>query len=246
MFRNIFGNIPDVTKNLLILNVLFFLAKYVFEAQGINMSQLLGLHYPSSEFFEPFQVVTHFFMHGDVFHILFNMVGLVVFGSHLERTWGKQRFLIFYFVTAIGAMLLHTLVQGIEIYQLVGDWYPNLHFFDTAKGLDVVQVIGKNTYQSEEIFDAANIVYKPTVGASGAVYGLLMAFALLFPNTQFMLLFPPIPIKAKWLALILGGFALYQGFMDSTGSIAHFAHLGGMLFGFILIQIWKRDNKNFY
>ncbi len=239
MFRNIFGNIPDVTKNLLILNVLFFLATYVFGEQGINMFRMLSMHYPSSDFFQPYQIITHFFMHADLMHILFNMVGLVVFGSRLEHFWGKKRFFIFYFVTAIGALLLHTTVQGIELYKYTGEFFP------TMDSVNEMFEDGKISHYSGQT--AYDILSTNTLGASGAIYGLLMAFALLFPNTEFMLLFPPIPLKAKWLALIFGGMALYNGFLQSNGdSIAHFAHLGGMLFGFILIQIWKRDKSNFY
>ncbi|MDC3252889.1 rhomboid family intramembrane serine protease [Crocinitomicaceae bacterium] len=238
MFRNLLSNIPDVTKNLLILNLLFFLATIVMQNQGIVLQQELGMHYPSSNLFEPYQLITHFFMHGDLFHLLFNMIGLIVFGSQLERTWGKKRFFVFYFVTAIGAVVLHTIVQGIEIHQLTGEWFPDI----INKRLPI------NKQELIEKWRSAYGIYATsTVGASGAVYGLLMAFALLFPNTQFMLLFPPIPIKAKWLALGLGVIAIYQGFQSNQGdSIAHFAHIGGMLFGFVMIQIWKRDTRNFY
>jgi membrane associated rhomboid family serine protease len=239
---------PDVTKNLLILNVLFFLVKYVLESQGVNASQLLGMHYPASELFEPYQVVTHFFMHGNLFHILFNMIGLVVIGSHLERVWGKKRFFIFYFVTALGAMLLHIIVQGVEIYQITGELFPEIYFGTNDYGNVYAFQYAQDgsTLVAEWMQQAGSIMYIPVVGASGAIYGLLMAFALLFPNTEFMLLFPPIPIKAKWLALILGGIALYSGFERSGDSVAHFAHLGGMLFGFIMIKIWQRNKNTFY
>lgn len=248
MFRQIFGNIPDVTKNLLILNVLFFLVKAVLESQGLNASHLLGMHYPASESFEPYQIVTHFFMHGDLFHILFNMIGLVVFGSHLERTWGKKRFFIFYFVTAFGAMLLHTIAQGIEIYNLMGEVFPTIYYeYEGSSYIPYVLNGNGDMYNNAEIFKAGVKMNTPIVGASGAVYGLLMAFALLFPNTEFMLLFPPIPIRAKWLALILGGIAIYNGVLQSDeGGVAHLAHLGGMIFGFIMIKIWQRNKNTFY
>lgn len=249
MLRNIFANIPDVTKNLLILNALFFLATIVMANQGVHLGQLLGMHYPASPYFEPYQIITHFFMHGDFGHILFNMIGLVVFGSHLERVWGKKRFFIFYFVTAIGAAVLHTVVQGIEIHNLTGQWFPtDLEMFIEGDSFYAGYPNGNGGHHvTMETVQAGLIMYIPTVGASGAIYGLLMAFALLFPNTQFMLLFPPIPIKAKWLALILGGFALYSGFERTEGdSVAHFAHLGGMLFAFILIKLWQRNKTNFY
>ncbi|PWL24730.1 MAG: rhomboid family intramembrane serine protease [Fluviicola sp. XM-24bin1] len=239
MFRQIFGNMPDVVKNLLILNVLFFLATAVLQGQGINLQVYLSMFFPTSIFFEPYQIITHFFMHADLFHILFNMVGLVVFGSHLERTWGKKRFFTYYIITALGAMVLHTGWEAFEIYQYTGRWFPTLD--------QLVPLVESGAISIEGFEQSIKIVNSPTLGASGAVYGLLMAFALLFPNTQFMLLFPPIPIKAKWLALILGGIAVYSGFIQSDGgSIAHVAHLGGMVFGFIMIKIWQRDKTKFY
>ncbi|XOV68097.1 MAG: rhomboid family intramembrane serine protease [Fluviicola sp.] len=248
MFRQIFGNIPDVTKNLLILNVLFFLVKYVLEGQGIDAGKLLGMHYPSSMFFEPYQIVTHFFMHGDLFHILFNMIGLVVLGSHLERVWGKKRFFIFYLVTALGAMVLHLGVHAWELYEATGQFFPTFHYEYINDSIYAAQYNANGDVIIQDWMQKpGGILYTSTVGASGAIYGLLMAFALLFPNTEFMLLFPPIPIKAKWLALILGAFALYSGYQREAGdSIAHFAHLGGMLFGFIMIKIWQRDKNTFY
>lgn len=248
MFGNLFANIPDVTKNLLILNVVFFIAKAILASQGIDLGQSLGMHYPASQYFEPYQIVTHIFMHGDFFHLLFNMIGLIVFGSHLERVWGKKRFFTFYFVTAFGAVLLHTFVQGIELYNYIGDWFPSMDVYVEGDSI-FYQLLSdpQKDFTRYDLSNAAGIMYTNTVGASGAIYGLLMAFALLFPNTQFMLLFPPIPIKAKWLAIILGAFAIFSGFERSPGdSVAHFAHLGGMLFGFIMIKIWQNNKSNFY
>ncbi|MBI3134997.1 MAG: rhomboid family intramembrane serine protease [Bacteroidetes bacterium] len=227
-----FSNMPNVVKNLLIINLLFFLATIVMERNGVFLISELGLFYPDSPNFKPYQLVTHFFMHGGIAHIFFNMFSLVMLGSHLERLWGPKRFLLFYFITALGAAFLHMLVQGIELYQLSGSFFP---------------LKNEVSVQSIDAFRIMMIDSIPTVGASGAIYGLIMAFALLFPNTEFMLLFPPIPIKAKWLALLLGLYALYSGYQNAQGdSVAHFAHLGGMLFGFILIKIWQRDKTRFY
>lgn len=232
MFRNMFGNLTPVVKNLLIINALFFLASIVLQRQEISLIQELGLYYPDSPMFRPYQLVTHFFMHGDLFHIFFNMFALAVFGANLERIWGPKRFLAFYFITAIGAALLHMGVQGYEIYQLVNTPFPGYEFGDMLMPNEIA---------------AFTKMMIPTVGASGAVYGIIAGFAMLFPNTQLMLLFPPIPIKAKWLALGLAGFAVYKGYVDNPGdSVAHFAHLGGMLFGFILVKIWQRDKSQFY
>ena len=232
MFGAMFQNMPNVVKNLLIINVLFALATFVLERQGVNLIAELGLFYPDSPFFRPYQLVTHFFMHGGLMHIFFNMFALVMLGSHLERVWGPKRFLLFYFVTALGAAALHMGVQALEVYQLCGDMLPYHH----------------EVLVSDEVgFHVSNILFTPTVGASGAIYGLIMAFALLFPNTEFMLLFPPIPIKAKWMAVLLGLYALYSGYQNAQGdSVAHFAHLGGMLFGFIMIKIWQRSKSDFY
>lgn len=240
MFQNLFKNMGTVTKNLLIINVLFFIATVVMEQRGVFLVKLLGLHYPSSQFFEPYQIATHFFMHGGFRHILFNMLGLVVMGSHLERYWGEKRFLIFYFVTALGAAFLHMGVQGFEVYQITGEFFPYLNV-----NMDTLVIEAGDMTQSQ--FNKVWSLYSiPTVGASGAIYGLLMAFGYLFPNTEFMLYFA-IPVKAKWLVLAAIIYALYSGIQDSQGdSVAHFAHLGGMLFGFILIKIWKKNRNQFY
>lgn len=238
-----FSNIPDVTKNLLIINVLFFLATILLQQQGVHLSRHLGMYYPSSQFFAPYQIVTHFFMHSSFSHLLFNMIGLVVIGSHLERYWGKKRFFIFYFVTALGAAFLYLLVHAIELYYQTGAFFPEIF-------VENVHSVGNGMIQWTSSFRpiaASNHYVVPTVGASGAIYGLLAAFALLFPNTEFQLLFPPVKIKAKWIALILMGLALYQGYENNPDdSVAHFAHLGGMLFGFIMIRLWRKDRNNFY
>ena len=238
MFGQLFNNIPPVVKNLLIINGLFFLATIVLEGQDIFLIHELGIHYPDSPFFEPYQLATHFFMHSGFLHILLNMFGLIIMGSHLERYWGPKRFLIFYFVTALGAAILHMAVQGIEVYQITGSWYP----MNSGNTEEILSSLSPGEFQK-----LGDILGAPAVGASGAIFGLILAFGMLFPNTQFMLLFPPIPIKAKWLAIGLGVFALVSGLADQEGdSVAHFAHLGGMLFGFIMIKIWQRDKNRFY
>jgi rhomboid-like protein len=244
MFRSLFNNMPNVVKNLVIINALFFLAKFVLENQGIDAGKLLGVHYPSSQYFAPYQLVTHFFMHGDIMHIFFNMFALIVFGAHLERRWGPQKFLLFYFITALGAAFLHLLVQGFEIYQIAGEFFPDVEILDIINlGNGYIRLDVMPGHLSE----VGGMYYTTTVGASGAVYGLIAAFAMLFPDVKLMLMFPPIPIKAKWLAIGLGVFALYQGYKDAAGdSIAHFAHLGGMIFGIILVKIWQRSENRFY
>ncbi len=244
MFGSFFANMPGVTKNLLIINLLFFLAKIVLEGQGIDLGRMLGLVYPGSQYFEPYQIATHFFMHADFFHILFNMFGLVMLGGQLERIWGPKRYLLYYFGTALGAAFLYLFIQGIEIYQATGQFFPEIDI----QGLVAVDRGYVMDYEPAGLMNGTEwSYYIPCVGASGAIYGLIMAFALLFPNTEFMLLFPPIPIKAKWFALALGAIALYSGISNNpTDSVAHFAHLGGMLFGFIMIRLWRKNRTDFY
>ena len=246
MLRGFFGSIPDVTKNLLILNVLFFFATVALEPSGIDLRSTLAMHYPSSPFFEPYQIITHFFMHGDLRHIFSNMLGLIIFGSHLERLFGKKRYFTFYIVTALGAAFLHFGVQAFEIYQLTGQVFPYIEITN-------IEPVG-NGFVSYNIFPAepgyqevAQYYFGSVVGASGAVYGLLAGAALLSPNSELHLLFFPFPIKFKWFALCMIGFEVYRQFDDTPNdSIAHLAHLGGALFAFILIQIWKKDRHNFY
>ncbi len=253
--NGILGNMPPVVKNLLILNVLMFVVSYIGKMQGIPMTFLLGGYVFNSPFFEPYQIVTHFFMHADLFHIFFNMFALVIFGSALERVWGPKRFFIFYVATAVGAFVLHQLIGFFEVRnieeQLYAAGYNDL--FELKEQIIALRngtinsftpaVAGTNGLIEEYMIN----VSVPVVGASGAVYGVLVGFAYLFPNTELMLLFPPIPIKAKWLVLIMVGIAVFNSIQRNPGdNIAHLAHLGGALVGFILVFIWQKNKKNFY
>jgi len=190
----------------------------VFLGQGAfpQIEFYLMGHYPLSPEFRPWQMVTHMFMHGGFTHLLFNMFALFVFGSALEKVWGAKRFLIYYLLCGIGAFFLYEFTLGIDIYQQIGSFNPNR---------DLGWVLG----------------------ASGSVFGLLLGFGMLFPNTQLMLLFPPIPIKAKYFVIGYGAIELMMAFNNSPGdNVAHFAHLGGMLIGYILIKKWQKDRHNFY
>ena len=238
---------PPVVKNLLILNVVMFIVTVIGEQQGIRMTYLLGGYVFGSPFFEPYQMVTHFFMHGGLFHIFFNMFALVVFGSVLEQVWGPKRFFIFYIATALGAFIFHQVFGYMEFKQiesaLIADGYD---MFEVNKRISELHVQGM-IFTEPLLRDYQIAIGVPVVGASGAVYGLLAAFAYLFPNTQLMLLFPPIPVKAKWLVLFLVGIALFNSLRSQPGdNIAHLAHLGGAVVGFIIVLIWQRDKKNFY
>lgn len=242
-----FRNIPPVVKNLLIINGLFFLATILLKNQGVDLSDYLGLHYWQSEGFYPHQLVTYIFMHSsrDFTHVLFNMFAVFMFGRVLEGVWGSKRFLIYYMVTGIGAGLIQMLVAYLRLMPIMSE-IPQ-------EGIDLVMTEGYGALLEGKNFtdpllaQANALINSVTVGASGAVFGILLAFGMLFPNTELMLLFPPIPIKAKWFVLGYGAIELYSGFANNPNdNVAHFAHLGGMLFGFILIKMWQKDRGTFY
>lgn len=254
-----FRNIPPVVKNLLIINGLFFLATIVFRDQ-INLTEYLGLHYWMSDGFYPHQLITYMFMHSsvDFTHVLFNMFAVWMFGRVLEQVWGSKRFLIYYIVTGLGAAIIQLLVAHFRIMSIEQLLTPEAMEFVINNGYDLRQGIkgvsdfannpvAMEYFMNPNVVDAVLLINTPTVGASGAVFGILLAFGMLFPNTELMLLFPPIPIKAKWFVLGYGAIELYMGFANNPNdNVAHFAHLGGMLFGFILIKMWKKDRTNFY
>ncbi len=266
----IFGNLPLVIKNLLILNVLVFAADNILPLIGIDITRLFALHNIQSEYFKPFQFVTHMFMHGDLFHIFFNMFALYMFGRVLEMVWGPKRFLIYYFVTGLGAAALHSFVSYLgltdireaanaftntpspEIFMtFVREFVPNASA-SLNEFINSYSMQPNNPLYINEASQFVQSVYEakiniPTVGASGAVFGVLLAFGMLFPNTQLMLLFPPIPIKAKYFVIIYGAIELFAAVMQQPGdNVAHFAHLGGMLFGFILIKYWNSKGFSNY
>ncbi len=215
-------DIPPVVKNLLIINGLFFLA-YISLKQlnNIDLNDFLGLHYFAAEKFMPVQYLTYMFMHANFEHLFFNMFALFMFGKSLEILWGQKKFLIYYFVTGIGAALLHTVVMEFEISAQINE-------------LGI-------TMEHPQYKDFLNMHL--VVGASGSVFGILLAFGMLFPNTKLMLLIPPIPIKAKYFVIIYGIIELYLGVSGQNDGVAHFAHLGGMLFGILLILFWKKNIK---
>lgn len=218
-----FSVLPMVVKNLLIINVLFFLATIAADVTlHINLSDYLGLHYIGASDFHPYQLVTYMFMHGDFAHLFFNMFALWMFGNTLENIWGPNRFLLFYFICGIGAGLTQELVQYI-------------HYTTALSGYQNVNMSGHIIPMA----DYLNML--TTVGASGAVYGILLAFGMMFPNSTLYIYFA-IPIKAKWFVLIYGIIELFAGFRG-IDNVAHFAHLGGMLFGLILILYWKKKGN---
>lgn len=212
----LFSSLPKVTKNLLCINLVMFLFTLINEN---FMVESFAMFFPASRFFRPWQILTHMFMHGGWAHILFNMYALVTFGSVVERNLGSNKFLTFYFVTGFGAALLHT---GVEYLQ--AQYY--LAHADTA---------GLQSYY--------NLLRTPTLGASGAIFGILVAFAMIYPESTLTLIFPPVSLSAKWFVLIYVGIELLLGVNNLADGVAHFAHLGGALFGWILLSWWKRTGR---
>lgn len=236
-------NLPPVVKNLLIINVAMFLILILAETfYNADLNRLLGMYSPLSDEFKPFQLISHMFMHGGLGHIFFNMFALYMFGNVLEQVWGGKRFLTYYFVTGLGAAFLHILVGYFQAKSLMADMSPETVEAIKTEGLQAIRE-GKN-YVNPDMARLNAIMNIPTVGASGAVFGLLLAFGMLFPNAQLMLLFPPIPIRAKWFVMGYGAIELFLGFSQPGSNVAHFAHIGGMLFGFILIYIWRKNRFN--
>lgn len=239
--------ITDTVKHLIIINALVFIGTFIYRDQ---LFEWLALWFPRNEYFGFWQVVSHMFMHGSFMHIFFNMYALWAFGSPLEQMWGRNRFLFFYFSAGIGAALIHT---GVNYY----------HFNEGLQALadagfsksEVISLLNTGQYNKawyevvpkETLESALEAFFSPAVGASGAIYGVLVAFGMLFPNTELFLLFVPIPIKAKYFIPALIALDLFSGLTGYSlfgGSIAHFAHVGGALFGFIMMWYWKKKQFN--
>ena len=217
-----FRVLPPVVKNLLIINVLLYLATFTMNRFHIDLTDYLGLHFFKASNFRPYQLITYMFMHANFEHIFFNMFALWMFGNTLENIWGSKRFLLFYMVCGIGAGLCQELVQYIQ-YASEYAQYDSVNLSGTIMPM-------------AEYLNLWN-----TVGASGAIYGLLLAFGMLFPNAMIYLYFL-FPIKAKWFVIGYAVIELLSGFFTS-GNVAHFAHLGGMLFGLALILYWRKKGE---
>ena len=239
------NNMTDTVKQVLILNILFFIgAQFVPQA-----TDLLALQYFESDKFKLWQPISHMFMHGDLMHIFFNMFALVSFGSALEHFWGPKKFLFFYFSCGIGAALIHS---GINYYHFHDGL--NTLVLNGFKETEILNLINEGKFMtswqavlSPNTFENMIGALTPTVGASGAIYGLLVAFAFIFPNAELALLFIPVPIKAKYFVpgiVLLDLFSGVTGYSIFGGGIAHFAHVGGALFGFILMWYWKKNQFN--
>ena len=230
-----FSELPEVVKNLLILNGLFFLATVSLSNLGIDLVKILGLHQFQSTDFRPHQLITHLFMHGNFTHLFFNMFALWMFGKILENVWGSKRFLIYYMITGIGAASIHLLISQYQIIS-ISNQIPEMVNLAIEGRYNPSILISKKLTQ---------LIITPTVGASGAVFGLLLAFGMLFPNALLYLYFA-IPVKAKYFVIGYGLIELYAGISNNPAdNVAHFAHLGGMIFGFFLIKYWKNNMTSF-
>ncbi len=274
-----FSILPVVVKNLLIINGLMFLAQVVAEkALGIDLADTLGLRYPGSMAFRPWQFITYMFLHGNLMHLVFNMFALWMFGYALENIWGPKRFLVYYFITGIGAALVHYIVIHFQINPtmvkidaiIANPSAPAIFDFITNNPLQISRYSGEIYSQSQKFQEALEALsYNPdnrqallmarnflvdyreyfmnlpnVIGASGAVFGILLAFGMIFPNTLIYIYFF-FPLKAKYFVIVYGLIELFSGFTNSESNVAHFAHLGGMIFGFFLILYWKKKGKLF-
>ena len=242
--RGFFG-LPPVVKNIIMINIIMLLATWAAQyVSGIDLNSLLGLYFPKSEQFKPLQIVTHMFMHGGFWHIFFNMYALFIFGQVLETVWGPKRFFIYYIICGLGAALTHETVIAFQYSHLANSLSP--------ENLQAVLTEGTTLFKQGQGFGDPTmlklqmLLNTPTIGASGAIFGVLLAFGVLFPNTQLMLLFPPIPIRAKYLVIGYGALELVLAVTQPGSDIAHAAHLGGMLFGYILIKYWRKTTNTLY
>jgi membrane associated rhomboid family serine protease len=267
-----FSLLPPVVKNLLIINGLFFVATLSLEsAFGIDLVTLLGLHYFQSDLFRPYQFVTYMFLHGSISHVVMNMFALWMFGYLIENVWGSKRFLTYYMVTGIGAAIIQMFVHWIDISSVqsaanafaqnptldgfigfVKHYYPRYY---EAEGtlqsfINEWSVAGNRPGYASQSMEYIDQLMKlqmdvPTVGASGAVYGILLAFGMMFPNMLVYVYFL-FPIKAKWIVIFYGVLELSSGISNNpSDNVAHFAHLGGMIFGFFLILYWRKKSRSF-
>ena len=220
------NNIPTVTRNLLIINVVVFLATMALEMTGVDLNSVLGLHFMLAPDFHLYQLVTYMFAHGGWSHIFFNMFALWMFGRIVETTWGPRKFLFYYIVCGIGAGLFQELAQLGQFYMLAAEQIPGFSLSQT------MLVANSN---------ATFLNLWTTVGASGAIYGILLAFGMLYPEERIFIFPLPVPIKAKWFVMGYAAIELFMAFSTTGDGVAHLAHLGGMVFGFFLIRYWRRN-----
>lgn len=232
--------VSPVVKNLIIINVLFFLASNAIPA----LENILSAYYWASPNFRPWQIVTHMFMHANLMHIFFNMYGLYIFGPALEHYWGPKKFLTYYIVSGLGAFLLHNGMTYYELQKAVAVLSPEEWDIVRSEGAEAINM-GKN-FIDPTLAKANSILNTGMVGASGALFGILLGFGMLFPHVELMLLFPPIPLKARVLVLGYGALELISAMQGNPGdNVAHFAHLGGMITGYLLLKYWQGQQPTY-
>lgn len=223
------NNLSPTVKNLIIINVLMFALGYALPIllphADIHIVEKFGLYYISHPYFQPYQFFTHFFIHADVLHIAFNMISLYSIGSLLERVWGSKRLLNYYLICGLGAGIFYTIIQALMVYNALGHLFPS----------------------EIELENVWHIMGMSAVGASGAVFGLFTAVALLFPNSEFFIFFIPFPIKAKYLLIAAVIISLGLGMASLKGDqVAHFAHLGGIITGYVMTKFFNKNKYRFY
>lgn len=255
---NLLNNIPQVTRNLFIINLLMFFFTWVLETKGIDLIAMLGSHYINSPDFSPYQIVTHMFMHQGFWHIFMNMWLFLMLGGNLESLWGPKRFFIFYLACGLGAFVLHNAIGVYQIYELRQQLSASLPM-DTIDQIIKNNPDGvtaeainnylktKNLFSGNDLQSYYNLTHSTMLGASGAVFGVLAAFAVLFPNQVFLLYFA-IPVKAKYLVGAYIFFELYMAYKNgSDDNVAHLAHIGGAIVGVAMVLYWRKfDKSNFY
>lgn len=235
------NSIPVVTRNLIIINFLVWIADTLLSNQ-FDLGRYLALHYFSSDYFMPHQIITYMFMHGSLGHVFFNMFAVYMFGRTLEMIWGPKRFLVYYMLTGIGAAAAQLLITYIRVRSIESGMDPGSISMVYNEGLSAL--LNNKNFIDPYMADLNLLVNIPMVGASGAVFGVLVAFGMLFPNVELMMLFFPVPIKAKWFVIGYGVMELVLGVYDGAGdNVAHFAHLGGLITGFLIVYYWQKKGK---
>ena len=266
-----FEVLPTIIKNLLIINALVFLAQNTFAGptSSFSFEDYFALHAWQSSLYKPWQLITHMFLHGDIWHIIGNMFALWMFGSILENVWGPKRFLLFYFLCGVGAAVIHLLILSYQLIPLTNEYEQLLRLsksnapgftdavlaFSKAHDIPLTRILTENKVSLDtpglapQLMDLISSYHNKmlstaTLGASGAVFGILIAFVYLFPNTYIYVYFL-FPIKAKWLGILYFAFELYKAIENSAGdNVARWAHVGGALVGFILVYIWNKRNRH--
>lgn len=250
MFQ-LLNNIPQVTRNLLILNVLMFILTEFFLTQHMDLRNMLAIYPVNSPLFEPYQIVSHFFMHADFMHLFMNMFGLVMFGSFMERIWGSKRFFIFYVSAALGSWVLSGGVDFMQVLEAKQQLLQSGYSTEQLTELNyAIKHLDRYSYSPDQLPYITNYFMSTSgssLGASGAIFGILAGFAILFPNTEMMILFIPFPIKAKYL---IGGYVLIEAYQyfhpNPMDHINHLAHLGGAITGAIIVLLWRKNRTHFY